>query len=116
MFAKFGVALSFGLNYISNSYLFPTLFAATALGFCNTFARLFSALSPIFAQMDEPIPMLLFTASSAITLGSVFALQVPKNNPNELITNISVANSLIASKIEDNQKELKYISKNETCD
>ena len=74
MYAKFGVCLSFGLNYIVNSVLFPTLFAATALGFCNTFARLFSALSPMFAQMDEPIPMILFTVSSAITLASVFML------------------------------------------
>lgn len=49
MVAKSGVALSFGLNYSSNSLLFPTLFAATALGLCNTFARIFSALSPIFA-------------------------------------------------------------------
>ena len=49
MFANFGVALSFGLNYISNSILFPTLFAATALGICNSFARLFSGLSPLFA-------------------------------------------------------------------
>ena len=107
MFAKFGVALSFGLNYISNSYLFPTLFAATAIGFCNTFARLFSALSPIFAQLDEPLPMLLFTASAAITLGSVLALQVPKSSPNELITNMPEQNSLIATKIMANKKEPK---------
>ena len=86
MYAKLGVALSFGVNYLSNSYLFPTLFAATALGFCNTFARLFSAFSPIFAQMDEPIPMILFTASAALTLTAVFFLRVPKGgNPNELI-------------------------------
>ena len=74
MLAKFGVALSFGINYLSNPYLFPTLFAATALGFCNTFARLFSALSPMFAQMDEPIPMILFVACSTLTLVAVFAL------------------------------------------
>ena len=49
VFAKYGVTLSFGVNYISNSYLFPTLFAATAIGLCNTFARSFSAVSPIIS-------------------------------------------------------------------
>lgn len=86
MLAKYGTTLSFGLNYSANSYLFPTLFAATALGQCQTFARLFSALSPVFAQMDEPIPMILFSASSAITIVIVMLLNVPKSTPDELIT------------------------------
>ena len=34
MIAKYGTTLSFGLNYTANSVLFPTLFAATALGSC----------------------------------------------------------------------------------
>jgi len=85
LFAKYGVALSLGVNYLSNAYLFPTLFAATAFGLCNTVARLFSALSPIFAQMDEPLPMMLFTGSSMITLTLVFCLQVPKSSPDELL-------------------------------
>ena len=95
MFAKIGVALSFGLNYVSNAYLFPTLFAATAIGLCNTFARAFSALSPIFAQMDEPLPMILFTVSSAVTLVFIFFLQVPKDSPNELITNLTGEDSIV---------------------
>ena len=74
LFAKYGVTLSFGLNYLSTTILFPTLFAATALGLCNTFARSFSALSPIFAQMDEPLPMILFTGSSMLTFGLIFLL------------------------------------------
>lgn len=72
LFAKFGVSLSFGLNYISNSYLFPTLFAATAIGTTNTIARLFSAISPILAQMEEPLPMILFTSTSIV--GMAFLL------------------------------------------
>lgn len=87
-FAKYGVTLSFGLNYSSNSYLFPTLFAATALGLCNTMARLFSAVSPIISQFDEPLPMILFTSSSAVTLIFVFFLQVPKISPDELLASV----------------------------
>ena len=63
LFARFGVALSFGVNYISNSFLFPTLFAATAIGLCNCVARSFTTISPILAQMDEPLPMILFTSA-----------------------------------------------------
>ena len=74
MFTKFGISLSFGINYTANSYLFPTLFAATAIGLCNTFARTFSAMSPIFAQMDEPLPMILFTASAICALIAIFFL------------------------------------------
>ena len=86
MFAKFGVTVSFGLNYSANSYLFPTLFAATAIGLCNTFARAFSAVSPIISQLEEPIPMILFTVTSAITIFFIMFLHVPKNSPDELIT------------------------------
>ena len=87
MIAKYGVTVSFGLNYTSNSLLFPTLFAATAIGFCNTFARLFSALSPLFAQMDGSLPMIMFTITSGVTLSFIFCLQIPKSgDPNELIS------------------------------
>ena len=72
LYAKFGITMCFGLNYISNSYLFPTLFAATAIGMCNIVARLFSAFSPVLAQMDEPLPMLLYTSSSCLALAIVF--------------------------------------------
>jgi len=72
MIAKYGTTLSFGLNYTSNSYLFPTLFAATAIGLCNSFARSFSAISPIISQIDEPVPMILFSVTSALTLVAIF--------------------------------------------
>ena len=38
--------------------------------------------------MDEPLPMILFTSTSAVTLLFVFCLQVPKKSPDELITNV----------------------------
>ena len=86
MVTKYGLGLSFLMVYTVNSYLFPTLFAATAMGLCNISARFFSALSPIFAEMEEPLPMILFTASSILTLVCLFFLYEPKNNPDELIT------------------------------
>ena len=44
--AKFGIAAAFNINYVSNSVLFPTLFTATAMGFCNFWARFVTILSP----------------------------------------------------------------------
>ena len=49
MGAKIGVTLSMGLCYLSNSHLFPTLFAATAFGMCNIMARVFTAMSSLMA-------------------------------------------------------------------
>ena len=47
--AKFGIACSFNILYVSHSTIFPVAFAASALGFCNFFARVFSATSPVLA-------------------------------------------------------------------
>ena len=46
--------------------IFPTLFASTALGYCNVLARIFSAVSPVLAQMEEPTPMWVFTVTAAV--------------------------------------------------
>lgn len=70
LLAKFGVTCTFNINYSANSYFFPTLFAATAFGFCNFLARLFSALSFIVSGLDEPIPMYIFTG---LCIGAGFA-------------------------------------------
>jgi len=51
LFAKFGVAMAFNCAYTSHTQIFPILFAASAMGYCNTIARLFSAGSPIFAYL-----------------------------------------------------------------
>ena len=83
--AKYGITLSFGINYTSNSYIFPTLFAATAIGLCNSIGRSFSSISPLISHVDEPIPMILFAVTSVVMLIAIFFLQVPKNSPDELL-------------------------------
>ena len=62
--SKFGIACAFNIIYVSHSSVFPIAFAATAMGFCNFFARLFSASSPVLAQIEEPLPMVAFTFTS----------------------------------------------------
>ena len=52
MGAKVGNAVTMGTCYNSNSYLFPTLFAATAIGVCNFIAKFLTIIAPILAQQD----------------------------------------------------------------
>ena len=78
--AKYGIGVSFNTAFVSHNQIFPVLFAATAMGYCNMFARLFSAGSSIFANLEEPIPMLMFTGTAAATAIASLFLRVPKQN------------------------------------
>merc|ERR1712087_290522 len=81
--AKFGIACSFNIIYVSHSSVFPIAFAATALGFCNFFARVFSATSPVLAQIEEPLPMIAFTFTSVTACVLALGIQTgttQKNN------------------------------------
>lgn len=75
LFAKFGIACSQNIIFVANNSIFPPLFASTALGLCGFPARIFSSLSPILAQMDEPLPMICFTVTSAIAMALSFILK-----------------------------------------
>ena len=66
LLTKFGVTCTFNINFVANSYFFPTLFTATALGLCNFLARLASAFSYLVSEMEEPLPMYLFTILCAL--------------------------------------------------
>ena len=74
LFAKFGITCAINICYAANSFFFPTLFAATAMGICNFLARLVSAGSYIISQLEEPIPMILFTGLCALTFVASFFL------------------------------------------
>ena len=79
--AKFGIAASFNIVYISNSEIFPVLFAASALGYCNLFSRVLSAVSPFMASMHEPTPMIVFTTLSLVTMALVWGLNTDETGP-----------------------------------
>ena len=58
--AEYGLAASFTIMYVANNDLFPVLFAATALGFCNFVSRVASAYVSILVMYDPIVPMLVF--------------------------------------------------------
>ena len=73
LLAKFGITCTFNINFVANQFFFPTLFAATAMGFCNFLARIFSSFSFVVAGLDEPTPMYLFTGFCAVAVvASIF--------------------------------------------
>ena len=76
LLTKFGVVCTFNINFLANAYFFPTLFAATALGFVNFIARAFSSISFVVSRLEEPLPMLMFTAMVGAAAVSSLFLQV----------------------------------------
>ena len=75
-FAKGGVKVTFDICYLGNSFLFPAIFAGTAFGICNAAAKLSTILSPMLAEANPPVPMIVFSILTGI--GSVFPMFLRK--------------------------------------
>lgn len=58
--AKWGISGSFIVVYISMVDIFPTLFLATAFGMCNFLARVLTIVAPQVAELEPPVPMIVF--------------------------------------------------------
>lgn len=61
LLTRFGIGSAFGLIYLAN-FIFPISYASQTLGFCNTTARTFTIMSPLIAEQEFPLPMLVFCA------------------------------------------------------
>jgi MFS transporter, OCT family, solute carrier family 22 (organic cation transporter), member 4/5 len=59
---KFGISACFIIVYVATVDVFPTLFSATALGFCNFFARVLTIVAPQVAEVEPPVPMIVLTS------------------------------------------------------
>ena len=75
---KGGISASFVIVYVATVELFPVLFAATAMGICNFFARFLTIFAPDVAEMSPPIPMTIFSILSSIGIVLAFFIVVPK--------------------------------------
>ena len=80
LLAKFGISCTFNINYTANSFFFPTLFAATAIGICNFGARLVTSFTYPVSMLDEPWPMILFTGLCCLTCLLSFFLRTEKED------------------------------------
>ena len=72
---KFGIASAFNITYIAHKGCFPTLFSTSALGFCTFLCRVFTALSPILAAVNQSLSIILFALTTMIAAFVVLVLR-----------------------------------------
>lgn len=68
LIAKFGIASAFNLAYIITPTFFPTYLCTTAFGIVNAVAMASSIFSPVIAELNQPVPMLIYGFTSAIAM------------------------------------------------
>ena len=68
LISKFGITLSFTINYLAQDDLFPVLFVSTAYGLCNFLARFFTIFSPQVAEIQSIVPITLFVTTTGIAM------------------------------------------------
>ena len=57
---RYGINSAFTLCYIITADYFPSIVSSQIFGICNVFARFSTILSPMIAEIDEPIPMIIY--------------------------------------------------------
>ena len=77
LFAKGGVTGTFTISYLANAQIFPAIIAGTAFGICNFGAKTATILSPMVAEVDPPVPMILFCVTTC--LGGLLSLLIRKD-------------------------------------
>jgi hypothetical protein len=66
LFAKGGVKTTFNVCFFANAQIFPAIFAGTAFGICNLVAKIATIFSPYMAEVNPPIPMIIFSALATV--------------------------------------------------
>ncbi|CDW90392.1 UNKNOWN [Stylonychia lemnae] len=79
LLARFGVSASFNICYLANATIFPTIFAGTAFGICNTFAKVATIISPFLAEVEAPVPMAVFCTITGVVAVLTYFLQTEPN-------------------------------------
>ena len=63
---RFGVSATISICYLANAQLFPAIFAGTAIGICNIFAKMSTIIAPMLAEVNGPAPMIVFAIITGI--------------------------------------------------
>ena len=71
LMTRSGVKCAFDSCYLANSTIFPAIFAGTTFGFCNIGAKMFTMFAPLVAEIQKPVPMIVFAVFTG--LGCFFA-------------------------------------------
>ena len=77
---RFGVDCAYTLTYALTSEEFPSSLSARVFGLCTLSASVWTIMSPLVAEIKEPVPILsLVSVCSISTIGS-YILSKQKNN------------------------------------
>eukprot|EP00347_Sterkiella_histriomuscorum_P000203 403376785 len=74
LLAKAGVSAAFNVCYFATSNIFPTIYSGTAMGICNFFAKSLTMMSPIIAEINDPIPTLVLIGMCILSIFVTFAI------------------------------------------
>ena len=64
--AKFGIVATQGINYMAHPDMFPTLFSTTSMGYIFIIMYIYASVSNFVTTIEEPVPLIIFTASSGL--------------------------------------------------
>lgn len=82
MLTKVGIATPLFLCYLTNSSLFPSIYAGTAFGVCNLGAKIVAIFAPMVAELDKPIPMSLFAGVVSV---AIVASSMIRTHPDRIL-------------------------------
>lgn len=77
VFAKFGLAGGYSLCYYMTTEYFPVLFLAFAFGLTQFMARAFTIAAFPLSELDQPIPMILFSSTPMLAFVMLFFVRSP---------------------------------------
>ena len=78
MLTRLGVGTALALCYLANAGIFPAIFAGTAFGLCNIGAKLCTILAPLLAEVDKPVPMIIFSVVTGLAIFAALMIKTPK--------------------------------------
>ena len=70
LITRYGINSAFTLCYIITADYFPSIVSSQVFGICNIFARLSTILSPLIAEIDAPVPMIIYVIICSLTMFS----------------------------------------------
>lgn len=81
MLTKVGIATPLFLCYLTNSSIFPAIYAGTAFGVCNLGSKIIAIFAPMVAEVEKPIPMSIFAGVVSV---AIVAASMIKTRPDRI--------------------------------
>lgn len=68
LLTRYGINSTFTLCYIITSDYFPSIVSSQVFGICNVFSRFSTILSPMIAELDPPVPMIIYCLVCVVSM------------------------------------------------